>query len=243
LYYVGWEELEQDAGPEASGAAERGELPADELAQHEARLAELMAERTKLEQRLLKLLGKAPPDADERRENARFPMPIHTAESRMEDRRLAREEERARAAARRALERMRLRAGDERERAEVKRDQERAAIQLVVLQENENRQREARRQDWMRALRVQDAIQERRPSDYCRPITVGVWRGTPLRSRHRLRNHPVECADVSKCEPTNVLNPCIAWQYLKVWSSSRAPQCRGCLASPAHGVPAPGFQA
>ena len=167
MTYLGWEELEEAAGATAEPATDAAGVPSDladptsdAAQQHEARLATLMADRARLEHRLLKLLGKAPPDADERRENARFPMPIHTAESRMEDRRIAREEERARAAARRALERTRLRAADEQERAETKRDQERAVIQAIALHETENRRRQERTADWLRGLRVQTAIQE-----------------------------------------------------------------------------------
>lgn len=167
MTYLGWEELEEAAGtaaepaPDAAGPPSDAAEPASDAAQqHEARLASLMAERARLEQRLLKLLGKAPPDADERRENARFPMPIHTAESRMEDRRLSREEERARAAARRALERTRLRAADEQDRAETKRDQERAVLGAIALRETENRRRQEHQADWLRGLRVQAAIQE-----------------------------------------------------------------------------------
>jgi hypothetical protein len=160
LTYLGWEELEEAAGAAAEPTPDAAEPAPDAAQQHESRLAGLMAERARLEQRLLKLLGKAPPDADERRENARFPMPIHTAESRMEDRRLAREEERARAAARRALERTRLRAADEQDRAEAKHDQERAVIQAIALRETENRRRQERQADWLRGLRVQAAIQD-----------------------------------------------------------------------------------
>ena len=160
MTYLGWEELEEAGGATAEPAPDAAEPAPDAAQQHESRLAALMAERARLEQRLLKLLGKAPPDADERRENARFPMPIHTAESRMEDRRIAREEERARAAARRALERTRLRAADEQDRAEAKHDQERAVIQAVALRETENRRRQERQADWLRGLRVQAAIQD-----------------------------------------------------------------------------------
>ena len=93
--YIGWDELEE---PEASAVA----LPENE------RLATLLTERTRLETELNRLLGREPPSEDDKREQARFPMPIHTPESRMEDRRRAREEQRARAAAKRALERARL---------------------------------------------------------------------------------------------------------------------------------------
>src|SRR6185503_17654315 len=104
--YLGWEELdEQQQAPVA--ASDAGDVT--------SRLAVLMRERARLEEHMLRLLGKAPKRADEAREEARFPMPIHTAESRMEDRRVAREQERARAAARRALEAARIKAEEERE--------------------------------------------------------------------------------------------------------------------------------
>src|SRR6478735_11123347 len=98
--YMGWDELEE---PEA---------PAVALLDNE-RLATLLTERTRLESELNRLLGREPPSDEDKREQARFPMPIHTPESRMEDRRRAREEQRARAAAKRALERARLQAIDD----------------------------------------------------------------------------------------------------------------------------------
>src|SRR4051812_24471126 len=98
--YIGWDELDE---PEAAAVA----VPSND------RLAKLLVERARLERELNRLLGREPSSDDEKRENARFPMPIHTAESRMEDRRIALEEQRARAAAKRALERARLQALEE----------------------------------------------------------------------------------------------------------------------------------
>ena len=85
---MGWEELDDEPEALRRRAAATNE-----------QLAALMRERARLESEHKRLLGSEPPSDEEMREQARFPMPIHTAESRMEDRALAREKERARAAA------------------------------------------------------------------------------------------------------------------------------------------------
>lgn len=146
--YISWDELDE---PEASVGA----TPNNE------RLAKLLAERARLECDLNRLLGREPASEDETRENARFPMPIHTAESRMEDRRLALEELRARAAAKRALEHARLQALDEARHVDRKRLQERAAIQRDALQQAEARRRQNSLEAAERARRLADGIQER----------------------------------------------------------------------------------
>lgn len=146
--YISWDELDE---PEASAGA----VPNNE------RLAKLIAERARLERELNRLLGREPSSEDEKRENARFPMPIHTAESRMEDRRLALEEQRARAAAKRALERAQMQARDEARRIDQKRQQERAAIQRDALQRAEARRRRESLEAAERARRVAEGIQER----------------------------------------------------------------------------------
>ncbi|MDA0165726.1 hypothetical protein OM076_35995 [Solirubrobacter ginsenosidimutans] len=146
--YIGWEELDE---PEVSAVA----VPSNE------RLAMLLTERARLERELNRLLGREPASDDEMRENARFPMPIHTAESRMEDRRLALEEQRARAAVKRALERVRLQSRDEARRIDQKRLQERAAIQRDALQQAEARRRQESREAAGRARRVAEGIRGR----------------------------------------------------------------------------------
>src|SRR3954451_20069916 len=113
--YISWDELDE---PEASPQVTAGAVPNNE------RLTKLLTERARLERELNRLLGREPPSGDQKREHARFPMPIHTAESRMEDRRRALEEQRARAAAKRALENARLQALDEARRVDQKRLQE-----------------------------------------------------------------------------------------------------------------------
>src|SRR5580765_5722788 len=128
--YVSWDEFDE---PEASPQGTAGAVANNE------RLTELLTERARLEGELNRLLGREPSSDDEKRENARFPMPIHTAESRMEDRRRALAEQRARAAAKRALENARLQARDEVRRVDEKRLQERAAIQRDTLQRAEAR--------------------------------------------------------------------------------------------------------
>lgn len=131
--YLSWEELDesQAASPPLDDAAEA----------LSPELRALMEERAKLEQKFLRLIGKAPPDPQDAREKARFPMPIHTVESRLADRQRAREEERARAAARRALEAAKLRADEERERAARRRDQDRLTFQQRLLAEAEARRK------------------------------------------------------------------------------------------------------
>ncbi|HTV17051.1 MAG TPA: hypothetical protein VMG12_00230 [Polyangiaceae bacterium] len=159
--YIAWEELEVEPAasvePGLAGAAP--EDPA-EVARHE-RLAKLMSERARLEKELMRLLGKAPADPEEERDKARFPMPIHSAESRLEDRRLAQAEERASAAARRSLERIRLRLDGERQRADAKREQEGARLSAASLERSGERLRSERHQDWVRGLLAQQAIQRR----------------------------------------------------------------------------------
>ena len=146
--YIGWDELDEQ------------EASANAVANNE-RLAKLLTERARLERELNRLLGREPSSEDEKRENARFPMPIHTPESRMEDRRRALEEQRARAAAKRALERAQLQAHEEARRADQKRLQERAAIQRDALQRAEGRRRQDSLEAAERARRLADGIHER----------------------------------------------------------------------------------
>lgn len=156
--YLSWEEL--DDGVEAAQACaavavEPAPNPTNE------RLSELAAERARIERRLMELLGKAPPSGEKARDAARFPMPIHTAESRLEDRRVARAEEQARAAARRAMERNRIAAQEVAERAEAKKEHERTLIQAQAQRRKDASARQERRGAWLRALHVQEAMHER----------------------------------------------------------------------------------
>jgi hypothetical protein len=149
--YVSWEELEDSVeAPEPTDAA-----PAN------PKLAELVAERARLEQRLLELLGKAPPSAETTRDAARFPMPVHTVESRIEDRRAARADEQARALARRALERVRIAIRELNEREEAKRQRERALIQAQTQKRHDASIQQERHRDWLRTLHSQESIRQR----------------------------------------------------------------------------------
>jgi hypothetical protein len=147
--YLSWDEFDEDASI----------APPDPP--HDARLATLLAERERLARELDRLLGNAPPSDDEARENARFPMPIHTAESRLEDRRRANEELRARAAMRRALEARRLQILEEKERADRKRQQEREAIQRELLRVAEENRRRELVEDMKRSRRLAELVQHR----------------------------------------------------------------------------------
>jgi hypothetical protein len=151
--YLGWEEL--DDGLRADGA-DRG---ADPIEGWDA-LQALLKERSQIEQQLMKLLGKAPPDPADARELARFPMPIHTAESRMADRQAAKEAERARAAAKRAQERSRLRAREEQERLEQKREAEAEALKAFAQRLADARRAEEGRQDHAREVQVQALLRQ-----------------------------------------------------------------------------------
>jgi hypothetical protein len=151
--YLAWEELDDGGRPAHDTAS------ADPIEGWET-LQELLKERAKIEQHLMKLLGKAPPDPADARETARFPMPIHTAESRMADRRAAQEEERARAAAKRSQERLRLRAREERERLEQKRDAEAAILKAQAQRAADARRAEERRQDHARAVQVHAILRQ-----------------------------------------------------------------------------------
>ena len=151
--YLGWEEL--DDGPRPG----RADASADPIEGWET-LQELLKERSKIEQHLMKLLGKAPPDPADARETARFPMPIHTAESRMADRQAAKEEERARAAAKRAQERSRLRAREEQERLEQKREAEAAVLKALAQRMADARHAEESRQDHAREVQVQALLRQ-----------------------------------------------------------------------------------
>jgi hypothetical protein len=151
--YIGWDELEE--------ADDEPVTERDLLTPCNERLAVLLTERIRLERELNRLLGKGPPSDEEARENIRFPMPIHTAESRMEDRRIANEQLRASLASRRALERSRLRLLEERQRAERKREEERSAIQRELLRAEEERQRLEALELLERRRRVSEAILER----------------------------------------------------------------------------------
>jgi hypothetical protein len=136
--YLSWEELEQDDLPVSDGLVDNDAVT--------AQLASLLRQRARLEEDMLRLLGKAPAHPDEARERALFPMPVHTPESRMEDRRIARENERAHAAERRALEAARIKAQEDREHLQRKRDLEREAIQQQVLRTAEQNRKEQRQQ-------------------------------------------------------------------------------------------------
>lgn len=151
--YVSWEELDE-VGTEP--APEGPTLPVND-----ERIAALMAERAKLERRMLELLGKAEPSPDQERDALRFPMPIHTAESRLEDRRIAREQERAAAAARRALERARIRAREEREREQAKREHERARLAAEAARRAEQQRRAERQQESAREQLAREVILRR----------------------------------------------------------------------------------
>jgi hypothetical protein len=149
--YLGWEELDDGPRPDCVDHS------ADPIEGWQA-LQALLKERSQIEQQLMKLLGKAPPDPADARETARFPMPIHTAESRMADRRAALEEQRARAAARRSQERLRLHAREEQERIEEKREAEAAA--LKAQRAADARRAEERRQEHAREVQVQDLLRQ-----------------------------------------------------------------------------------
>lgn len=151
--YLGWEELDDGPRPD------RDDRSADPIEGWQA-LQALLKERSKIEQHLMKLLGKAPPDPADAREDARFPMPIHTAESRMADRRAAHEEERARAAARRSQERLRLHAREEEERIEQKREAEAAALKAQAQRAADARRAEERRQEHAREVQVQELLRQ-----------------------------------------------------------------------------------
>jgi hypothetical protein len=169
--YVGWDELDDDdpVGGDRPGLAE--------AAAGNDRLATLLTERARLVRELDRLLGREPPSDDDKRENARFPMPIHTAESRLEERRLAREEVRVRAAAKRALEAARLRAREENARAAHKREQEREAVQREVLRRVEEARRRELVDDLKRARRLAETLAQR----------WSIQRGAALRARETAR--------------------------------------------------------
>ncbi|WP_437293992.1 hypothetical protein [Sorangium sp. So ce426] len=150
--YIAWDELEEEE--------EAGEPPAPPLPRNE-RLAALLAERARLERELGRLLGKEPVSEEDKRENARFPMPIHTAQSRMDDRRITIEELRASTARRRALERARLRMLEEQQRADRKHEQERAAVQRELLRIADERRRRELLEQIERERRVSEGIQKR----------------------------------------------------------------------------------
>jgi hypothetical protein len=151
--YLSWEELDEEQPILAGNVEEAGGV--------QSQLAVLMRERAGLEEHMLRLLGKAPQRPDEAREQARFPMPIHTPESRMEDRRIARENERARAAARRALEAARIRAEEERQHHQRKRDREREVIQQQIIQYADSLRKVERQQERARASLAEELIRNR----------------------------------------------------------------------------------
>jgi hypothetical protein len=159
--YLGWDDLEDEAAAAFAPAAG----PSDSLDQVDpegrAKLTALFAERQALEDKLMRLLGKAPPTPDDKRKDAMFPMPIHTAESRLVDKKAASEEQRARALARRAIERARISAQDERAREEEKRQAERKLLQAEALLGVEQARRQERHDAWLRALRVREGMRSR----------------------------------------------------------------------------------
>lgn len=174
--YFGWDDLDDDAAmgaavPESSGAASKlgattepgsPDSPVERLEQDARdKLTALFAERQALEDKLMRLLGKAPATGDDKRKDAMFPMPIHTAESRLADKKAMREEQRARALTRRAMERARIRDMDERTREEEKREAERKLLQAEALLGVEHLRRQDRHDAWLRALRIQEGMRSR----------------------------------------------------------------------------------
>jgi len=169
--YLSWSELEEEleapASTEPDAPSGLGIQGADaELLKAvpdaaRDRLSLLMTQRAKLEQQLLRLLGKAPPDAEEQRRNALFPMPVHTAESRLAQRKAEREEQRARALARRAQEASRLRIREEAERQQGKREAERRRLRALAAARADARRAFEQHEDWLRGLRLQEGIRAR----------------------------------------------------------------------------------
>jgi len=156
--YLSWEEL---ADPDES-AHDTESVPVDASAlETNPRLSQLSRERARIEQRLMELLGKAPPSGEKARDAARFPMPIHTAESRLADRKNAREQDLARAAARRAAERARIAAAEVASREQAKKQYERLLIQAQAQRRKDASARQERHGDWLRALHAQDAMHAR----------------------------------------------------------------------------------
>ena len=103
--------------------AGEAELPADVLA--------LVDEYERAERRLKQLTGQLPPDPPDAREAARFPLKVHSAASRLEERRLAALEEQRSIGRKRVQERRALAARTEqarREAARVRRDAARQAV-------------------------------------------------------------------------------------------------------------------
>lgn len=149
--YLSWDEFDDTLEPRET----------IEVTQENQRLTVLLAERSRLEKRLLELLGKTPPSAENARDAARFPMPIHTAQSRLDDKRASRVEEQARAAARRARERVRIAELDQIERGNERRAREQALIRAEALRRAEERAQEERARDRQNALQAQSLILER----------------------------------------------------------------------------------
>ena len=165
--YLGWEDLDDDApaSPSSSGSTVDTAEPASPLdgvaTEARSKLTSLFAERQALEEKLMRLLGKAPATLDDKRKDAMFPMPIHTPESRLADKKAAREEQRARALARRALERARIRVAGERASEEEKRETERKILQAEALLGAEQLRRQERHDAWLRALRIREGMHSR----------------------------------------------------------------------------------
>lgn len=165
--YLSWDELEDEEENGASSPGTPWRTPqgepssalleaVDEPARD--KLSLLMKERARLEKQLMTLLGKAPPSEEDRRKDLMFPMPIHTAETRLAERQAAREEQRARALTRRSMERSRLRSKEEHAQAEQKREAEREVLQAAALERANAQNTQQRHEDWLRSLRLEESI-------------------------------------------------------------------------------------
>ena len=155
--YVTWQDLldEETAIAPSGGEAPPPPPPLD------PEIAALMAQRDALEHNLLQMLGKAPKSPEDQRRDRLFPMPVHTRESRIEDRKRQRAEERARELAQRALERA---AVDEREavrRADARRLAEARAIEARALHEAARQRTLERRHDAERRALEEATVRQR----------------------------------------------------------------------------------
>lgn len=88
--YLSWEDLLDEVPAEPAPAPPVGAPVALPPV-----LAGLVAERQDLEAKMAALAGSPPPDARDKRQKLQFPVKVHTVESRLEDRRLLRHDERA----------------------------------------------------------------------------------------------------------------------------------------------------
>lgn len=108
--YVDWHDLlDDDAAPAPAPAPAPGReqpaAPADLTRSLPPELQALLAEKSRLEDELRAMSGRGKPSPTDARRDRCFPVKVHTRESRIEDRRLARHDEHLRLLAQRAGER------------------------------------------------------------------------------------------------------------------------------------------